>query len=158
MTNQTPDDTLEFLPDDDMTASTPVTDDPRTEARLCAIQAVYTQRLAPDAHLAFTDSLLQARGADLNLYQTLTDYYLAHTERLEIFVGRFINEKWTFARLEAGLQALLLVAAAEMFSRPDQSVGTLTSEYVVLGKVLVSASDVPFINAAVEKMFAASRL
>ncbi len=152
------DKTLELLPDDDMTSRTPITDDPRTEARLCAIQAVYAQRLAPDAHLLFSDALLQARGADVALYTGLTDYYLAHAERMQAFVARFLSERWTFERLEHSLQALLLVAASEMFSQPDQTCGMLTSEYVVLGKVLVASTDVPFVNAIVEKMFAASRL
>lgn len=138
-----------------------VTDDARTEARLCTVQAVYQHRLTEDSGTQVVQSFLtgpvKARQADKTLFKALFEATLADQSRYETLVSGFLKEGWTLEKLDSTLQALLLVATAELSTQADTETKVVLSEYIALARAFFDDKQSAFVNGILDKIAQAVR-
>ncbi|NBX85664.1 MAG: hypothetical protein EBQ80_00230 [Proteobacteria bacterium] len=130
----------------------PLTGDSRTEARICAIQVVFQALVlqADVADMVKEFSGLNKRKADRKLFKLLTDELALGLPRYTTMVQAELREEWPWARLQAVLRAILLVAAAEMTVNPSVGMPILANEYVNIGKGFLAADEVAFVHKMLE--------
>ena len=150
------DDTAGDMPEI-LSSNQQVTQDRRTEARLCAVQAVYQCLMMPDQPAAsikddFQRHNLVSRKVDKNLFAALFDETLNDKERYQTLVNNHLAESWTFDRLDIVEQALLLTAAAELSTRPETPHKVILDEYLNLAHAYFEQDKVGFINAVLDKI------
>jgi N utilization substance protein B len=134
----------------------PATDDPRSEARLCVIQGVYQQRLTEDEPAQVKARMLKGRvaagQAEKKLFAALYDATLADQDRFRTLVATHLREDWTFDRLDRTMQALLLVAVAELSTQPATSIKVVLSEYLTLTRAFFDEKQVAFVNGVLDQV------
>ena len=134
-------------------ASLPITDDARTEARLCAVQAVFQYRLlGVDEGIAdqFVLGPVKSRKADKKLFLALFDWVKGDGARLEQVIGGCLQDDWGFERVSSIGQALLLVAAVELATFADTPTGVVVSEYLALARAFVEEGQVGFFHGVLD--------
>ncbi|MDD9911992.1 MAG: transcription antitermination factor NusB [Alphaproteobacteria bacterium] len=141
---------------EDKILCTAVTDDTRSEARLCAIQAIYqwqaTEAAITHVLAEFLDGPVKSRKASKKVFEELFNGATSEQERFTGLIKAHLNEKWTFERLDSVMQALLLVATSELSHQPDTPVKVVINEYLTLSRAFFDESQVPFVNGILDKI------
>ena len=148
----------EVVPDEGADPFPPVgeslTEDPRTEARLCAMQAVYRHLLMGDDAATIADDFkrheLTARQADKEIFESIWQEYTTGQERFLEVIAAHLNEKWTLDRLPLVEKSLLLAAIAELYACPQTPVPVMVNEYVNLAKGFLEDNHAKFINGLLD--------
>lgn len=134
----------------------PLTEDRRTEARICAVQALYqalmTRRDALDIQKEFELKRLKARKADKKLFALVIGEASAGHNRLETLMKSGLREDWPWERIDAVLKALGWAAAAELTANADTPVAVILNEYINISKGFLPEDQVKFAHVWLDGM------
>ena len=130
--------------------SGPQTDDPRTEARMCAIQTVFQWRGTDDQPAEvikqFQQDQLEERNAEVELFQALTAAVQGEEARFLEIISAHLRDGWTVEKLDTTMVSLLLVAVGELSTQPDTPTAVILEEYITLAHAFFEPSQVKFVH------------
>lgn len=127
------------------------TDDKRTEARLLAIQAVFTS-LKSDKSVSgiINESLeyfgLKSAQLDKKLFVKIAENALNNKEEIikEVEINIDSNS-WSFERIDPVTSSILITSIAELFMK-ENPVEIIISEYMALANAFVEKKQIAFIH------------
>ena len=140
-----------------------LTGHPFTEARLCAVQAIFQANLneQPFKEVAVQFKLFQIkkRKADKKLFiAILEDIGDQSTfERYQEMIQSGLNEKWTYDRLGSIEKALLTAAISEFYVKPETPKKVIINEFLNISKGFLKPDEVNFVNGILDKIAAQVR-
>lgn len=132
-----------------------LTGDSRTEARLCAVQSLYTSLVMPrDARDVAVDfsTRLNKRKADKKLYRAIMAEAGEGAERYRTLLEAELQEGWEWDRMDPVLRALAWAGAAELAANPDAPVAVIISEYLNISKAFVTPDEVSYLNKTLDSV------
>jgi N utilization substance protein B len=126
------------------------TDDKRTEARLLAVQAVFTSLNEEKSTTGLINESLEYCGLksahlDKKLFAKVAENALNNKDNAIEEITLNLNETWTFARIEQITAAILITAIAELLAK-ETAVEILVSEYMSLANAFVEEDQAKFIH------------
>tara|TARA_Y100001960_G_C14772881_1_gene881226 strand:+ start:3972 stop:4478 length:507 start_codon:yes stop_codon:yes gene_type:complete len=126
------------------------TDDKRTEARMLAIQTVFTSLSDEKSATGLINESLEYSGLksahlDKKLYVKIAENALAKREDAIEEISQNLSDTWTFARVEQVTAAILITAIAELLAK-ETAVEILVSEYMALTYAFVEEDQAKFIH------------
>jgi|TARA_Y100000590_G_C15160347_1_gene803306 N utilization substance protein B len=126
------------------------TDDKRTEARLLAVQAVFTSLNEEKSTTGLINESLEYCGLksahlDKKLFAKVAENALNNKDNAIEEITLNLNETWTFARVEQITAAILITAIAELLAK-ETAVEILVSEYMSLANAFVEEDQAKFIH------------
>lgn len=151
-------------------------------ARLAAVQATYLLETKDAAHVAaeipvivdafiagnlgglalLDDEMTEAElttalePLDPDLFRHLTEGAWQHRDRMAAAIQDHLPN-WELARLEAVLRAILLIAAFEIYARPQTPARVAINEYVDIAKSFFAESQPAMVNGVLDKLARAMR-
>lgn len=163
MATLTPDPNTNKNTDHEQDALTsPVTGNPRTEARLMAVQALYQFLLLggegeADILNQFVSRHVRGRKGDGELFSTLFKNAISERERYQALIEANLSENWEWSRIGYVEQALLLSAIAELDVRQDTPTKVVLNEFINIAHSYFEKPEVSFINSILDKAAKALR-
>lgn len=138
-----------------------LTGDSRTEARVCAVQVLFSARASGlevvDVAADLLDEVKQ-RKVDKVLFAVITTEAGEGAARYQTLIKAQLLEEWPLDRLDPVHYALLWAAAAELTARPETPTKVIMNEFINIAKGFASKpSEVGFMNVVLEKMSAVVR-
>jgi N utilization substance protein B len=126
------------------------TDDKRTEARLLAVQTVFTSLNEEKSTTGLINESLEYCGLksahlDKKLFAKVAENALNNKDNAIEEITLNLNETWTFARIEQITAAILITAIAELLAK-ETAVEILVSEYMSLANAFVEEDQAKFIH------------
>jgi N utilization substance protein B len=137
--------------------NTPLVKDSRTEARICAVQALFQAKArgqdVAEVAKEFEGARLKKRKADKKLFEAVTAEAARGAERHDALIRANLLAEWPAERLDAVHYALLWAATAELFARAEVKPPVVINEFVNIAKgFAASPEEVAFINATLDKI------
>lgn len=137
--------------------------DPRRQARLAAVQALYQVELGeatPDTVvLEFLQHRLEEDNdglvigeVDRGLFGDLVKRVSARRDDLGATAAAALSEGWNFQRLETLLRIILLCGTHELIDRPDVPARAVIDEYVDLAKAFFSEREPNLVNGVLDRL------
>lgn len=144
-----------------------VTDNPmqgRTNARLAAVQALYQMEATGVGVEGVIDEFRKHRlGGEIegNLLHDADDDFFADLVRgvvraqlkIDPLIQRNLADKWTLARLDATVRAILRTAAYELFHRRELSPRAVIDEYLEIANAFFDVEERKFVNALLDAVW-----
>ena len=131
-----------------------LTGDKRTEARLCAVQALFQSRtmgLHPaDVAEEFTRTRLPTRTADKKLFALVMDEASSGQDRYMAMISAHLLDNWSLDRLDPVQIALLWAALAELAANADAPTKVVFNEYLNISKGFMGEKEVGYINRVLD--------
>ena len=141
--------------------TSPITGNPRTEARLMAVQALYQYLLIGDGEAdilnQFVTRHVRGRKGDGELFSTLFKNALSERDRYQALLESHLSEKWAWDRIGYVEQAMLLAATAELDARPETPKKVVLNEFITIAHSYFEQPEVAFINGVLDKVAKALR-
>ncbi len=138
-----------------------VTGNPKTEARLMAVQALYqyllTKEGQEDILRQFVSRHIPARKGDSKLFEILFKNSISEQERYIELLQANMAENWRWDRLGYVEQALLLAATSELDVRQDTPLKVVLNEFITIAHSYFEQPEVAFINGVLDKAAKALR-
>lgn len=139
---------------------TPLTKDTRTEARLCAIQAMYQifvmEQKSLDVVREFTNYRLKKQNADKKLFSLIVEEANTNLDRYLSLLQAHLTEGWSMERVGNVQKAILVCGLAELSSQMATPVKAILEQYVTIAAGYVDADEHKFVaavlNAAARKI------
>ena len=142
----------------------------RTAARLAAVQATYMiayGQLSVDEVIkdfvkgevgryvikeSFPDQeeMVPVEQMDIDYFTSLVKGVHANKEQLEKSLSAYLNEGWSFDRMDGTLQSLLLCAVYEIANTLDIDVKVIIKEYVDLAYAFFTKYEPKMVNALLD--------
>ena len=72
--------------------------------------------------------------------------------RIDGIIEKYLNEKWTVARLDSVIRSILRCAVCEVLYEPKTEIAILTSEYTTIASHFFNGKEIGFINGIVDKI------
>lgn len=131
-----------------------LTGDNRTEARLCAVQAMYGDLLLEGLETASfpAGGTPNNRKVDVKLFDEIVAAVRADKARMVELISAHLTSGWTWERLDMVLRALLLAAVGELYARPETDAKLVVSEYVNLAAGFIDQKKIGFVNALLDSV------
>lgn len=134
---------------------------PRTTARLAAVQALYQREMAGDAvpkllHEFHNHRLGQElegadyAPADAAFFDDIVAGVVARQAEIDSLITEALATGWQIDRLDRPMRALLRAGTYELLARADVSAATAISEYVDISHAFHEAKDAKFANALLD--------
>lgn len=132
----------------------PLTEDKRTEARICTVQALYQallmSRAVEDVAKEFEVTRLPKRKADKKLFALVSNEAAQGRARYETMIKANLREDWPWERLDNVLKALLWAGLAELTANSGLGLPVIVNEYVNIAKGFVQPEQVGFVNRTLD--------
>lgn len=135
-----------------------LTGNPKTEARLLSLQALYEVFLLPEAAQPkkileiFQNKHIPSREADKTLFTKIFTEATQDVDRYSTLVEANLAEGWTLSRLGVVERCLLVAAAAELTVKPNTPHKVIINEFLNISKGFFKPEGVSFINAVLDKL------
>lgn len=149
----------------------------RTSARLAAVQATYmiaysqlpvdevikdfvngeVGRYVIAEDMLNHEEMVPVEQMDTAYFTALVKGVHSRKEQLEQSLSAYLNEGWSFERMDGTLQALLLCAVYEIVSTLDVDVKIIIKEYVDLAYAFFTKYEPKMVNALLDKVAKAVR-
>lgn len=149
----------------------------RTSARLAAVQATYmiaysqlpvdevikdfvsgeVGRYVIAEDMLNHEEMVPVEQMDAAYFTALVKGVHSRKEQLEQSLSAYLNEGWSFERMDGTLQALLLCAVYEIVSTLDVDVKIIIKEYVDLAYAFFTKYEPKMVNALLDKVAKAVR-
>lgn len=136
----------------------------RTNARLAAVQALYQMETAGggvDAVVAefrahrlggeIEGNLLH--DADDDFFADLVHGVVRAQMKIDPLIQKNLADKWTLARLDATVRAILRTAAYELFHRRELSPRAVIDEYLEIANAFFDVDERKFVNALLDALW-----
>ncbi|HAG52209.1 MAG TPA: hypothetical protein DCL21_00280 [Alphaproteobacteria bacterium] len=126
------------------------TDDKRTEARLLAVQTVFTSLSEEKSTTGLINESLEYCGLksahlDKKLFAKIAEQALNNKENAVEEISLNLDESWTFARIDQVTAAILITAISELMTK-ENPVQVLVSEYMALAHAFLEEDNSKFIH------------
>lgn len=133
-----------------------LTGDKRTEARLCAVQALYQIIFVGADIQMVTDSFLTheipSRKAEKKIFVgIMADAKEAVSRYLEL-ISAHLTDEWTLERVDPVAKAILVAALSEASGFPTTPEKVIFNEYINISKGFFEEKEVGFINGLLDKV------
>ncbi len=138
----------------------------RSAARLAAVQALYQHDMeaTPPAQLlhefhhhrlgAVIDEddfdAAEYADAEVDFFDDLTRGTIARLAEVDAAIAARLSERWSLARLDRSMKAVLRVGTYELIARPDVPASATISEYVDVTKAFHEQKDAGFVNGLLD--------
>ncbi len=153
-TKDTSDDTF---PEDGVS----LTDDKRTEARICATQALYQVIFVGMDINHVSDSFklheIPNRKADKKIFKVIMEDASERLEQYLKLIEAHLNEDWVMDRMDPVAKSILVAAIAELSGFPKTPAKVILNEYINISKGFLEDKDVKFVNALLDKVISKVR-
>ena len=131
----------------------------KREARILAVQCLYNIALIPEdiksADAIISDLLAYGTtqtSVDEKYFTTLVNTTYSHIKLLHKTIQEFLANDWTISRLPETVQAILIVAVAEMLYCYDTPINVIFNEYIEIAKIFNHDGEAGFINGVLDKI------
>lgn len=134
----------------------------RRAARLAAIQALYQMEITGVDADSVTEEFAEFRfgrepevtpGApDKAFFADLVHGVPARQAEIDDAVTKCLAANWKLSRVDSTVRAILRCGAYEMIARPDVPAKVIIDEYLQLAHGFEAVQEIPFINAALDKL------
>lgn len=91
-------------------------------------------------------------GADRTLFLDIVRGVTARAEELDEILGAAITERWTVARLDPVLRAMLRAGVYELFAREDIPAKVAISEYVDVAHAFFEDREPGLVNGVLDRV------
>ena len=129
----------------------------RRAARLAAVQALYQMELSGSGAEEVADEFIAHRFQEFSHTQPDADFFSAivtgvpgHQVEIDRAIAACLSEKWTMARIDSILRAILRCAGFELIARRDVPAKVVIDEYVAIAREFFSGDEPGFVNAALD--------
>ena len=99
-----------------------------------------------------TEEMIKISDIDTNYFATLVRGVHEKKEYIEKSLSSYLNEGWSFERMDGTMQALLLCAVYEIINTLDVDVKVIIQEYVDLAFAFFSKNEPKMINALLDQI------
>ena len=99
-----------------------------------------------------TEEMIKISDIDTNYFATLVRGVHEKKEYIEKSLSSYLNEGWSFERMDGTMQALLLCAVYEIINTLDVDVKVIIQEYVDLASAFFSKNQPKMINALLDQI------
>ena len=107
---------------------------PRTAARLAAVQALYQMELAGGGADEVAEEFIAHRfgetATDADFFKSILEGVPAHQAEIDKAIAACLSETWTLARVDSILRAILRAAGMELVTRRDVPAKVVIDESV----------------------------
>ena len=145
----------------------------RSSARLAAVQACYMldygdlnvdevvksfvngevgRELIVENVITSDEELVAVSEMDVSYFSSLVVGVQSKKEDMEKSLAKFLNEKWSYERMDGTLRALLLCAVYEIINTLDVDVKVIIQEYVDLAYAFFTKSEPKMVNALLDQI------
>lgn len=126
------------------------TDDKRTEARMLAIQTVFTSLSEEKSKAGLVNEALEYSGLksahlDKKLFVKIAENALDKKDDLIEEISTHLDETWTFARIDQVTAAILITAISELMAK-QTAMEILVSEYMALAHAFCDKDKANFVH------------
>jgi transcription antitermination protein NusB len=129
---------------------------PRSAARLAAVQALYQMELAGGGAEEVAEEFIAHRFAetptDQDFFKSILQGVPAHQAEIDKAIAACLSENWTLQRVDSILRAILRAAGLELVARPDVPAKVVIDEYVGIAHDFFAGDEPGFVNAALDRM------
>jgi transcription antitermination protein NusB len=134
---------------------------PRSAARLAAVQALYQQEMEGTALTQLLHEFHQHRigaiiedaeyaDADVAFFDDVVKGVTARAAEIDAAIIARLASGWSMERLDRTMKAILRAGCYELMARPDVPVGAVVSEYVDVAKAFFDAREAGFANGLLD--------
>lgn len=142
--------------DDFPPEKTNLTGNKSTEARLCAVQALYQARLMAEPVPLVSEQFLiyevGSRKINKKLFKTIMTTLAEGLARFEVMLQNNLQAGWTLERMNSVAIALVLCALAELVAEETTPKGVILNEYINISKGFLTPDETAFINGVLNTM------
>ena len=128
----------------------------RRAARLAAVQALYQMELAglgaEEVAEEFVTHRFEDDGADIDFFKSIVAGVPAHQAEIDQAIANCLSEKWTLARVDSILRAILRAGGFELVGRKDVPAKAVIDEYVGIAHDFFAGDEPGFVNGALDTM------
>jgi N utilization substance protein B len=102
--------------------------------------------------LAETEEMVEISPIDAQYFEEVVRGVHTKKQDLEKSLGMFLNDKWSFDRMNGVLQSLLLCSVYELTNTLDIDTKVLIQEYVDLAYAFFSKNEPKMVNALLDQI------
>ena len=102
--------------------------------------------------LAETEEMVEISPIDAQYFEEVVRGVHTKKQDLEKSLGLFLNDKWSFDRMNGVLQSLLLCSVYELTNTLDIDTKVLIQEYVDLAYAFFSKNEPKMVNALLDQI------
>ena len=133
----------------------------RRHARLSAVQALYEMEIAGKKSKLvvhefnqhwFEVFALEGEKTDLEFFELIVLGVVAEQTNIDQAIKGKLGEKWTLARLDTTLRAILRCATFELLRLFDVPALVIIDQYVDITSGFFAAKETGFVNAALDRL------
>ena len=128
----------------------------RRLARVAAVQALYQMELAglgaDEVVEEFIAHRFEEPGVDVEFFTTIVAGVPDHQAEIDKAIARCLSEKWTLARVDSILRAILRAGGFELVSCRQVPAKVVIDEYVGIAHDFFAGDEPGFVNAALDAM------
>lgn len=99
-----------------------------------------------------TEEMLEVSPIDTTYFEDVVRGVHTKKQDLEKSLSLFLNDKWSFDRMNGTLQALLLCAVYELSNTTDVDTKVLIQEYVDLAYAFFNKNEPKMVNALLDQI------
>ena len=99
-----------------------------------------------------SEEMLEVSPIDTTYFEEVVRGVHSKKQDLEKSLSLFLNDKWSFDRMNGTLQALLLCAVYELTNTSDVDTKVLIQEYVDLAYAFFSKNEPKMVNALLDQI------
>jgi len=136
---------------------------PRTAARVAAVQALYQMDMAGTDLNAVIDEFVclrfprapgdeAAAGADATFFSELLRGVLRRQRDIDPLVDQQLAEGWRLKRIDAIVRAILRAGVFELMERPDVPARVVINEYINVAHSFFSEDEPKVVNGVLDKL------
>ena len=129
----------------------------RRAARLAAVQALYQMELsgggAEEVAVEFINHRFQEFSStppDADFFSAIVTGVPVHQVEIDRAISACLSEKWTMARIDSILRAILRGACLELIDRRDVPAKVVIDEYVGIARDFFAGDEPGFVNGALD--------
>ncbi len=99
-----------------------------------------------------TEEMIEVSPIDTSYFEEVVRGVHTKKQDLEKSLGLFLNDKWSFDRMNGTLQSLLLCAVYELTNTSDVDTKVLIQEYVDLAYAFFNKNEPKMVNALLDQI------
>ncbi len=116
------------------------------------VQGKVGRYVIEEDNVAQTEEMIEVSPIDTAYFEEVVRGVHTKKQELEKSLSLFLNDKWSFDRMNGTLQSLLLCAVYELSNTEDVDTKVLIQEYVDLAYAFFSKNEPKMVNALLDQI------
>ena len=116
------------------------------------VQGKVGRYVIDENNVSETEEMIEVSPIDTAYFEDVVKGVHAKKQDLEKSLSLFLNDKWSFDRMNGTLQALLLCAVYELTNTSDVDTKVLIQEYVDLAYAFFNKNEPKMVNALLDQI------